>query len=118
MPYPVPPPSQTAYTQPSAQPVVKLSKLVKEARLLGCQTFSGSVDAIVAKNWIKKVSDIMIDMELDDTYKLRVATRLLNQSVATWWENLKLRTTIPITWELFIREFNDQYYTHFHRDQK
>ena len=56
----------------------------------------------------------MIDMELDDTYKLRVATRLLDQSAATWWENLKLRTTVPITWELFLREFNDQYYTHFH----
>ena len=60
----------------------------------------------------------MIDMELDDTHKLRVATRLLDQSAAIWWENLKLRTTVPITWELFVREFNDKYYTHFHRDQK
>ena len=60
----------------------------------------------------------MVDMELDDTLKLRVATRLLDQSAATLWENLKLRTTIPVTWELFVREFNDQYYTRFHRDQK
>ena len=49
----------------------------------------------------------MVDMELDDTLKLRVATRLLDQSVVTWWENLKLRTSVPITWELFVREFND-----------
>ena len=48
------------------------------ARLLGCQIFSGSVDAIVAKNWIKKVSDTMVVMELEDTLKLRVATRLLD----------------------------------------
>ena len=66
MPYLIPPPL-TTHVQPSTQPGLKLSKLVKEARLLGCQTFSGSVDAIVAKNWIKKVSDTMIDMELDDT---------------------------------------------------
>ena len=99
MPYPVPPPPQAVHAQSSTQTVPKLSKLVKEARLLGCQTFSGTADAIVAKNWIKKVSDIMIDMELDDTYKLRVATRLLDQSAATWWENLKLRTSVPITWE-------------------
>ena len=112
----LPPP--TTYAQPSTQLGLKLSKLVKAARLLGCQTFFGSVDAIVAKNWIKKVSDTMVDMELEDTFKLRVATRLLDQSAATWWENLKLRTSIPITWELFVREFNDQYYTHFHRDQK
>ena len=83
-PYMVPPPPlPTTYAQPSTQPGLKLSKLVKEARLLGCQTFSGSVDAVVAKNWIKKVSDTMIDMELEDTLKLRVATRLLDQSAAT-----------------------------------
>ena len=78
-----PPPPPTTYAQPSTQRGVKLSKLVKEARLLGCQTFSGSVDAIVAKNWIKKVSDTMVDMELEDTLKLRVVTRLLDQSAAT-----------------------------------
>ena len=72
----------------------------------------------LAKNWIKKVSDTLVDMELDDTLKLRVATRLLDQSAATWWENPKLRTPALITWELFVREFNDQYYTHFYRDQK
>ena len=60
----------------------------------------------------------MVDMELEDTLKLRVATRLLDQNAATWCENLKLRTSVLITWELFVREFNDQYYTHFHRDQK
>ena len=81
MPYPVPLP--TTHAQPSTQPGLKLSKLVKEARLLGCQTFSGTMDAIVAKNWIKKVSDTMVDMELEDTLKLRVATRLLDQSAAT-----------------------------------
>ena len=108
MPYTAPPsPPPTIYAQPFTQPRVKLSKLVKEVRLLGCQTFSGSVDAIVVKNWIKKVSDTIVDMELEDTLKLRVATRLLDQSAATWWENLKLRTSVPIIWELFVREFND-----------
>ena len=106
MPYMIPP-LPTTYAQPSTQPELKLSKLVKEARLLGCQTFSGTVDAIVAKNWIKKVSDTMVDMELEDTLKLRVATRLLDKSAATWWENLKLRISVPSTWELFVREFND-----------
>ena len=60
----------------------------------------------------------MIDMELEDNLKLKVATRLMDKGVATWWDNLKLRTFVPITWELFVRKFNDQYYTHFHWDQK
>ena len=60
----------------------------------------------------------MVDMELEDNLKLRVATRLMDKSAATWWENLKLCTIVPIIWELFVREFNDQYYTRFHWDQK
>ena len=74
----LPLPLPTPYAQPFTQPGLKLSKLVKEARLLACQTFSGSVDAVVAKNWIKKVSDTMVNMELEDTLKLKVATRLLD----------------------------------------
>ena len=79
--YPVPP--TTAFTQPSEQPWVKLSKLVKKARQLGCKTFSSSIDAIVAKNWLKKVSNTLTDLKLDDDLKLRVATRLIDKSAAT-----------------------------------
>ena len=87
--YPVPP--TMTFTQHAApQQGVKLSKLVKEARQLGYETFSGIVDAVVARNWLKKVSDTLIDMELNDELKLRVATRLIDKSAATWWDNLKL----------------------------
>ena len=57
-------------------------------------------------------------MKLDDDLKLRVATRLIDKSATTWWDNLKLRATTPVTWDMFIREFNEQFYTWFHRDQK
>ena len=83
---------------------------------MGCEIFSGSVYAIMAKNWLKKITNTMIDMELEDRLKLKVATKLMDKSAATWWDNLKLRTSIPITWDLFVQEFNDQYYTRFHRD--
>ena len=67
---------------------------------------------------MKKIEDTMVDMELEDNLKLKVTTKLMDKSAATWLENLKFRTIVPITWELFVREFNDQYYTRFHRDQK
>ena len=70
MSYPAPPP--TTFAQPSTQQGVKLSKLVKETRLLGFETFSGTVDAIVAKNWMKKITDTMVDLELEDNLKLKV----------------------------------------------
>ena len=102
-------PPMALFVSPLTQPVVKLSKLVKEARQLGCETFSGTVDVVVAKNWLKRVSDTLIDMELDDELKLRIATRLIDKSTATWWDNLKLRYTTLITWNLFVQEFNEQY---------
>ena len=43
--------------------------------------FSRSVDAIVAKNWMKKITGTMVDMELEDNLKLKVATRLIYKSV-------------------------------------
>ena len=70
--------------QPSVQPGVKLSKLIKEAIQLGCKTFSRSIDVVVARNWLKKVFDTLNDMKLDDDLKLRVATRLINKSATTW----------------------------------
>ena len=46
-------------------------------------------------------------MELDDELKLRVTIRLTNKSVATWWDNLKLHFTTPLTWNYFVQEFNE-----------
>ena len=75
---------------------------------MGYETFFESIDAIMAKNWLKKITDTIIDMELKDSLKLKVAMRLMDKNAATWWDNLKLRTSTPITWELFVQEFNEQ----------
>ena len=45
---------------------------------MGCETFSGIMDAVAAKNWLKRVLDTLTDMELEDELKLRVATRLID----------------------------------------
>ena len=76
------------------------------------------MDEVVARNWLNKAFDTLTDMELDENLKLKVAIRLMDKSAATWWNNLKLHTSTPITWDLFIQEFNDQFYTRYHRDQK
>ena len=57
-------------------------------------------------------------MKLNDDLKLRMATRLIDKNDVTWWDNLKLQTPTPITWGMFIQEFNEQFYTQFHGDQK
>ena len=57
-------------------------------------------------------------MKLDDELKLRVATRFMDKSAATWWDNLKLHSTTHVTWNYFVLKFNEQYYTHFHWNKK
>ena len=49
-------------------------------------------------------------MELDDELKLRVETRLIDKSTTTWWDNLKLQAIAPMTWDLFVQEFNEVLY--------
>ena len=72
----------------------------------------------MTKNWLKRVFDTLTNMELDDNLKLRMVTRLIDKSVTTWLDNLKLHTITLVTWDVFVREFNEHFYTQFHRDQK
>ena len=74
-------PPMAPFVSLPAQPTLKLSKLAKKVRQLGSETFSGTIDTVVAKNWLKRVLDTLIDMELDDELKLRMATKLVDQSV-------------------------------------
>ena len=79
--FPMPP--TTTLPQSSTTSEIKLSKLIKKARTLGCEIFSRSVDAVVTRNWLKRVSDILTDIKLDDELKLKLATRLIDKSTAT-----------------------------------
>ena len=105
------PPTITFAHPTTPQQGVKLSKLVKEVRQLGCETFSGLVDAVMTKNWLKRVFDTLTNMELDDNLKLRMVTRLIDKSVTTWLDNLKLHTITLVTWDVFVQEFNEHFYT-------
>ena len=48
------------------------------------------------------VSNTLTDMELDDELKLRVATRLIDKSTTTWWDNLKLHSITLVTWDYLV----------------
>ena len=95
-----------------------LSKMVKEAHQLRCSTFEGTSDAIVAKQWQKKVVAIFDDMSLVDDLKLKVAIRLLGKRASVWWENLRSRAPTQLTWTDFLKVFDEKYYTYYHWNQK
>ncbi|EOX94106.1 DNA/RNA polymerases superfamily protein [Theobroma cacao] len=108
---PVVPPA-TPLVPPPVQDV-SISKKLKEARQLGCVSFTGELDATVAKDWINQVSETLSDMGLDDDMKLMVATRLLKKRARTWWNSVKSRSATPQTWSDFLKEFDEEYETRF-----
>ena len=79
--FPMPP--TTTFPQLLTHTGIKLSKLVKNVRLLSCETFFGSVEVVVARNWLKSIFDTLTDMKLNNEFKLKVATRLIDKSAAT-----------------------------------
>ncbi|WRX11508.1 Reverse transcriptase domain - like 10 [Theobroma cacao] len=115
----VPPivPPVTPLVPPPVQDVSIFKKL-KKASQLGCVSFTGELDATVAKDWINQVSETLSDMRLDDDMKLMVATRLLENRARTWWNSVKSRSTTPQTWSDFLKEFDGQYFTYFHQKEK
>lgn len=95
-----------------------LSKLLKKARKLGCISFDVTSDAMVAKEWLKRVIATFDNMVLEDEPRLQVATRLLEGRARVWWESLKGHSHVALSWSDFQKEFDEVYYTCFYRDQK
>lgn len=75
-----------------------LSKLLKEARQLGYGSINSTSDAMISKEWIKRMIVTIDDMSLGTEMRLRVATRLLEGRSRIWWESLKSRSFGQVTW--------------------
>ncbi|XP_039115261.1 uncharacterized protein LOC120250502 [Dioscorea cayenensis subsp. rotundata] len=103
---PPPPPMPSVQQAPVEDSKINqsliLSKVLKEARQLGCNGFDGSGDAMAAKEWLKRLVATFEDMGIEDELKLKVGGR----------------SDIPLTWSDFLHEFDKQYYTRFYLDQK
>ncbi|WRX22762.1 Retrotransposon gag domain - like 10 [Theobroma cacao] len=103
---------------PPQTPDVSIFKKLKEARQLGCVSFTSVLDATITKDWVNQVSETLFYMRLDDDMKLMVATRLLEKRARTRWNSVKSRSTTPQTWSDFLKEFDGQYFTSFHQKEK
>ncbi|CAH9132716.1 unnamed protein product [Cuscuta epithymum] len=99
-------------------PIIRISKFLKEARDLGCKPFNGAGDISVAAEWIKRLNEAALDMQLTPEFKVRVAVRLLEGMASTWWDGAKGKYGNTVTWENFREEFFAQYYSDFEVNAK
>ena len=99
--------------------VVPLVRLVKSMREIGCELYIGEQDAEIAERWIRKVEKTMIQISIPEGLRVNCATQLLSDRAMTWWETVQLRcATETLTWSDFKIEFENQFYSKYHRKVK
>jgi len=99
--------------------VVQLVRLVKSMREMSCEPYSGEHNAEVAGRWIRKVEKTMIQIKIPHDLRVDCATQLLSKGAMTWWETVQLRRAIEtLSWDDFKIEFENQYYSKYHRTMK
>ena len=122
-PMPAPPPAPIIPTISEAatttNDVVQLVRLVKSMREMGCEPYSGEHNAEVAGRWIRKVEKTMVQIKIPHDLRVDYATQLLSEGAMTWWETVQLRrATETLSWDDFKIEFENQYYSRYHRKMK
>jgi hypothetical protein len=61
----------------------------------------------------------MIQIKIPHDLQVYCATQLLSDSAMTWWETVQLRrATETLSWYDFKIEFENQYYSKYHRKMK
>jgi len=61
----------------------------------------------------------MIQIKIPNDLRVDCATQLLSDGAMTWWETIQLRRAIEtLSWDNLKTEFENQYYSKYHRKMK
>ena len=73
--------------------------------------FEGSIDPLVAEEWLSSIETILDFMQLRDRKRVLCTSYMLKKDARYWWGTVKLRRDVrAMTWDNFVREFNHKYY--------
>jgi galactokinase len=64
---------------------------VKGMREMSCMTYHCKEDAEVARHWLRKVERVINQMQVLEELRVNCMTRLLVESVHSWWETIRER---------------------------
>ncbi|XP_073024223.1 uncharacterized protein [Primulina eburnea] len=74
--------------------------------------FSGTIDPMITKEWIKSIEVIFAFMELQDTDRARCATFLSTGDARLWWESASMSVNLQtLTYNGFKEVFYSEYFT-------
>ena len=84
-------------------------------------TFEGSLNVQVAESWVMRLEKIFKVMSCPSEMRAQLAVYKLEQEADRWWSNTELilrARDIPITWEVFLEQFNQKYFPKSVQDEK
>ncbi|KAG8639093.1 uncharacterized protein LOC122721184 [Manihot esculenta] len=93
-------------------------EIVDRARRLGAYDFEGSSDADIADKWLKKVLKVFELMKLTDPEKVDNVHGLLQSKADAWFDGIRRRHGVRLTWDQFIHEFRQEYLSESYRKGK
>jgi hypothetical protein len=77
-------PQATPVPDMTMDSMVLLVRLVKSMREMGCEPYMGEQDAEIARRWIRKVENTMIQINIPKGLKVNCASQLLSDRTMTW----------------------------------
>ncbi|KAH7855338.1 hypothetical protein Vadar_023846 [Vaccinium darrowii] len=109
-----------------ASATVSGTGLLERFKKLFPAEFDGSINPVDAENWLKGVERVLVAMGVTDEQRVTLATFNLKGEALIWWEAIQRQLTAPlpgvhplvpqvITWERFVKVFNDQYFPESYR---
>ncbi|VFQ64393.1 unnamed protein product [Cuscuta campestris] len=66
-----------------------IARYLKEARALRCRTFDGAGDISKARDWMKRVKEVVKSLHLTPEVKREVATYLAEEFAELWWHGIR-----------------------------
>ncbi|KAJ4717010.1 Retrotransposon protein, putative, Ty3-gypsy subclass [Melia azedarach] len=95
--------------------------MVEQFRKLQPPFFEGSINPLVAEEWVRELEKIFRLIDCTDQQKVTCATYILKGSASHWWEMTSRAQDMDgynVTWDRFKELFDEKYFPQSLRDDK
>ncbi|KAJ4702887.1 Cellular nucleic acid-binding protein [Melia azedarach] len=96
-------------------------RVVEQFRKLQPPFFEGSINPLVAEEWVRELEKIFRLIDCTDQQKVTCATYMLKGSASHWWEMTSRAQDMEgynVTWDRFKELFDEKYFPQSLRDDK
>ena len=92
--------------------------MIERALKLGAKTYDGTGNPEAAYIWLERVSEIYAMIGCSDEQKVLFSGFLMAARAKDWWEAIKRRHLIGVTWDQFRQAFTERFYRRSFQDAK